>query len=211
MYKRFLSLSSVLVLLSASCGIVAAEASDPASWSDFVDYHRSSGAFGTFAAEGVTQGMWEGIEAGQNYTATYTLQAAEDGRSIRAAHRMETESGEVISIGVGLQYWDERSKSIKSSYSGFDQGNAFSGFSTLKSFDPAANLIEWEYTETSHGKTTRYVQRVEQVSSNRKVQVAKKAEGGDEWKEELTRVQAKQSETRTMPVLQRLLLRGRRK
>ena len=81
----------------------------------------------------------------------------------------------------------------------------------MKSFDPAANLIEWEYTETSHGKTTRYLQRVEQASSNRKLQVAKKAEGGDEWNEELTRGQAKQSETRAMPVLQRLLRRGRRK
>lgn len=117
MYKSFLSLSSVLVLLSASCGIVAAEASEPASWSDFVDYHRTSGAFGTFAAEGVTQGMWEGIEAGQNYTATYTLHAAEAGRSIRAAHRMETESGEVISMGsdcsIGMSEASPSSRAIQ--------------------------------------------------------------------------------------------------
>ena len=180
------------------------------SWNAFYEYHKSSKAFGTFQTTGVTKGMWAGIEAGQEYTATYTLESAEGGKTIRASHRMETASGEVISIGVGLQYWDDRTNSVLSSYSGYDQGNFFNGSSTVKSFQPLQNVIEWEYTETSHGKTTKYLQTVKQLTANKKQQVAQKAEGGASWEEELTRTSTQQIRSDARPVIQRLLRRVNR-
>ena len=81
-----------------------------------------------------------------------------------------------FSIGAGLQYWDEKSESVLASYSGFDQGSLFTGSSVLKTFDSKAARIEWIYTEVSHGKTTEYLQRIEQVSSKVKTQASSKLE-----------------------------------
>lgn len=192
-----------LSLLAFSSSIVSAEENLPASWDDFLDFHVESGAFGTFQGEGVTKGMWEGIAEGQAYTGVYTLEPAEGGRSIRSSHRMETESGEVISIGTGIQYWDETTKSVLSSYSGFDQGKVFTGSSTLKTFDPENNLIEWVYTETSRGKTTQYLQRIQQSSENEKTQGSSKVEGGPSWDETLTRVGTFRMKLRVRPLLRR--------
>ncbi|HBV62320.1 MAG TPA: hypothetical protein DEF45_04795 [Rhodopirellula sp.] len=206
--NKFLVFISVCCLVHGSSHSYASDGEGVvSSWNDFYEYHKSSNAFGTFQTKGVTQGMWAGIEAGQEYTATYTLESAEGGKTIRASHRMETASGEVISIGVGLQYWDERTKSVLSSYSGYDQGSFFNGFSTVKSFQPLQNLIEWEYTETSHGKVTKYLQTVKQLNKGKKQQVAKKASGGPSWDEQLTRTSIQQRRPDAKPVIQRLLRR----
>jgi len=190
-----------------SLSFVHGQESKPASWDEFMDFHVTSGAFGTFQAEGVTKGMWEGIEAGQKYTATYTLEPDVNGKSIHTSHRMETEGGDVISIGAGLQYWDAKSESVLASYSGFDQGSLFTGSSVLKTFDPKAARIEWIYTEVSHGKTTEYLQRIEQVSSKVKTQASSKLEGGDEWVESLTRAPANRLKIRVRPRMPRVLQR----
>ena len=89
-----------------SLSFLHGQESKPASWDEFMDFHVTSGAFGTFQAEGVTKGMWEGIEAGQKYTATYTLEPDVNGKSIHTSHRMERRaeksfrSGRVCSIGT---------------------------------------------------------------------------------------------------------------
>lgn len=204
MNARFRCLSVCFVFVACTHGFADEGNSSVPSWESFFEYHSSSGTFGTFETKGVTQGMWEGIEAGQEYTATYTLEPAEDGKSIRASHRMETASGQVISIGVGLQYWDQRTNSVLSSYSGFDQGSVFSGVSKVRSFQPSEKKLEWEYTETSHGKTTKYLQTIQQTGANEKLQVARKADGGAEWTEKLTRVEVRQTGSERRPVLQRL-------
>lgn len=203
MSSYLLRCSLVLALSVSSFLSVSAENSGPASWSEFVEFHADSRAFGTFQAKGVTKGMWEGIAEGQAYTATYTLEPAEGGKSIRTSHRMETESGEVISIGTGLQYWDDSTNSVLSSYSGFDQGKVFTGSSSIKTFDPESNLIEWVYTETSHGKTTEYLQRIQQTSQNQKTQSASKLGGGSAWDETLNRVGSVRLKFRVRPILRR--------
>ena len=83
-----LSMNKLLVFISVCClvhGSSRSYASDGdglvPSWNDFYEYHRSSNCFGTFQTKGVTQGMWAGIEAGQQYTATYTLEPAEGGKT----------------------------------------------------------------------------------------------------------------------------------
>ena len=159
----------------------------PNSWEEFVEFHQNSGAFGTFSTQGETKDMWVGINGGQKYTATYTLELSDDQNVILSSHRMATENGQVISVGAGMQYWNAKSEKVMASYSGFDQGKLFSGQSKLRSMDPENKTIEWTYVEKSKGKSTTYIQTVTQTSRNTKVQTAKKKSGGDSWAEELTR------------------------
>ena len=157
MNARFRCLSFCFVFVACTHGFADEGNSSVPSWESFFEYHSSSGAFGTFETKGVTQGMWEGIEAGQEYTATYTLEPAEDGKSIRASHRMETASGQVISIGVGLQYWDQRTNSVLSSYSGFDQGSVFSGVSKVRSFQPSEKKLFPKQKRTGTAKGPNFI------------------------------------------------------
>ena len=208
MYCQLLRSSLAVAFAAVSLLSVQGEDSAPDTWDDFMKFHITSGSFGTFQSEGVTKGMWEGIAAGQNYTATYTLLPSEDGKSVHASHRMETESGQVISIGAGLQYWDESTESILASYSGYDQGSLFTGSSTLKTFEPDNGLIEWIYTETSHGKTTKYLQTIKQTSVNEKMQASSKAEGGPAWEEVLSRVGNTRLKVRVRTMMPKLLRRN---
>ena len=165
-----------------------AQEKKPASWEEFVQFNQSIGAFGTFTTEGETKDLWEGIKAGQKYIATQIYQLTEDRKSIQASHRMETENGEVISVGVGIQYWDARTNAVLSSYSGFDHGKLFTGSSELKSIDADKKTIKWIYTENSQGKTTRYKQQATSVSANEKKQINQKESGGEAWEETLSRL-----------------------
>jgi hypothetical protein len=160
----------------------------PKSWEEFVEFHYNCGALGTFATEGETQDMWVGIDAGQKYTATYSLSISDDQSTIYSSHRMATENGDVISIGSGLQYWNPKSNQVMACYNGFDQGEIFSGQSKLLGMDADSKMLEWSYVEKSKGKTTTYLQKITQASPNTKIQVAKKKSGGEGWSEELTRV-----------------------
>lgn len=165
-----------------------AQEKKPESWQEFIAFHQTIGSFGTFTTESETKDLWEGIDAGQKYTGTDTLQLAADGKSIHSSHRMETENGDVISLGVGMSYWDARTKTIKSSNSGFDQGKLYTGSSELQSIDLDKKTIKWLYTETSQGKTTRYKSEFTQVSPNRTKRVVQKESGGEAWVEETNRV-----------------------
>ena len=63
------------------------------------------------------------------------------------------------------------------------------------------------YTEISHGKTTEYLQRIEQVSSKVKTQASSKLEGGDEWVESLTRAPGNRLKIRVRSRMPRVLQR----
>ena len=79
--------------------------------------------------------------AGLDYTAHYGAQLAHDGQVVIYTHYMATATGQVISTGSGTaywdanywdaNYWDAKSKTVKSSASGFDQGQLYTGHSTL--------------------------------------------------------------------------------
>lgn len=165
-----------------------AQEKKPASWKEFVQFNQSTRTFGTFVTEGETKDLWEGIKAGQKYIGTQTYQLSADGKSIQSSHRMETENGEVISLGVGIQYWDAKTNAVLSSYSGFDHGKLFTGFSELISIDVDKKTMKWIYTENSQGKTTRYKQQATTVSANEKKQVNQKESGGEAWEETLRRL-----------------------
>ena len=186
-----------VVLLSSVTFIAAEEAADqpaetgfvpPESWEEFVAFHHQSGEIGTWETRGKTVAMWEGVPAGLDYTARYGTQLAHDGQVIIYSHYMATATGQVISTGSGTAYWDAKSKTVKSSSSGFDQGQLYTGHSTLIGIDKKRQMIKWHYTETSRGKTTEYFQTRRRVSADRRLHTAQKVSGGDPWNEETTRV-----------------------
>ncbi len=187
---NLLILSVSLTFIVAVPGLADAQDNQrelPKSWQAFVEFHQNCNALGTFVTEGVTQDMWVGIDAGQKYTATYTLELSDDKSTIIATHRMAKENGDVISIGSGVQYWNAKTNKVMSSYSGFDQGKLFTGQSKLRSMDPDSETMEWEYVEKSKGKTSTYLQTNTQTSRNTKTTAVKKKSGGETWTEELTR------------------------
>ena len=159
----------------------------PDSWQAFVEFHQNCNALGTFVTEGVTQDMWVGIDAGQKYTATYTLKLSDDKTTIISSHRMATEKGEVISVGAGMQYWNAKTNKVMYCYSGFDQGKLFTGQCKLRSMDPDGETMEWEYVEKNKGKTSTYILTITQTSRNTKTTAVRKKSGGETWTEELTR------------------------
>ena len=181
----------------------------PSSWEEFVAYQKQVGDFGTFQTQGKTVKLWEGIPGGLDYTARYGTRLAHDGQAIITSHFMATSTGQVISTGSGVNYWDAESKSVKSSYSGFDQGQLFTGHSTLVGIDKKNRIIKWHYTETSRGKTTEYFQTAQQIGNNRRLQTAQKVSGGDPWSEETIRENVSEAASATnrgtFPRLRRLL------
>ena len=202
------------VLLGSATLLAAEEVADqptetgfvpPQSWEEFVAYHQQNGDIGTWETRGKTVAMWEGIPAGLDYTARYGVQLAHDGQLVLYTHFMATATGQVISTGSGIAYWDAKSKTVKSSASGFDQGQLYTGHSTLIGIDKKHQMIKWHYTETSRGKTTEYFQTRRWVGVDRRLQTAQKVSGGDPWNEETTRVGSATGGTGVGPgILQRL-------
>lgn len=203
-------LSATLLLIGNTPGSADAQEDKPVlpkTWDEFVEFYQNCGAFGTFVTEGETKNLWEGIDAGQKYRASYTLSLSPDQKTIHASHRMETESGDVISIGVGVQYWNAKTNKVMSSYSGFDQGKLFTGQSKLGGMNFEDQVIQWTYVEKSQGKTNTYKQEITQTSPNAKFQMSKKKSGGESWSEELTRVTNRGKENSRGKWLPKLLRR----
>ena len=185
-----------VALLSSVTFIAAEEAAEPSvdagfvppkSWEEFVAFHQQGGDFGTWQSSGKTMALWEGIPAGLDYTVRYGMQLAHDGQVVLYTHYMATATGQVISTGTAMMYWDAESKTVKSSSSGFDQGQLYTGHSMLIGIDAQSQGIKWHYTETSRGKTTEYFQTRRRLDANRRSQTGQKVSGGDPWNEEWTR------------------------
>ena len=200
-------LFSVLCLALGSLGLpeLVGQEKKPASWEEFVEFHQSVGSFGTYTHESVTEAMWEGMDAGQKFIGRSTSKLSPDGKAILNSHRMETEKGDVISVGTGMCYWDARTGTVKSSYSGFDQGKLFTGSSELQGIDPGTRTVRWLYTENSQGKTTRYLQKFVHVTPTRLKQIVSKESGGKVWEEELTEEECCQGAGPRLRILPRLL------
>ena len=181
-------------ILGCATSVVAAEdapaASEfvkPDSWEAFVAYSKQGGDFGTWKSRGKTVKIWEGIPGGLDYTLTFTISLAHDGKAILQTHFMATSTGEVISTGSILRYWDAKSKSVYSAHSGFDQGQLFTGHSTLVGIDHKNQIIKWQYTETSRGKTADYFQTVQRKGPDKRWESHQLTSGGEAWSDEVTR------------------------
>ena len=128
MNARFRCLSVCFVFVACTHGFADEGNSSVPSWESFFEYHSSSGAFGTFETKGVTQGMWEGIEAGQEYCAT--IRRSLPKMANRSVPHIEWKPrGQVISIGVGCNTGTENKLGAQLFDS--DQGSVFSGVSKV--------------------------------------------------------------------------------
>ncbi|MEE3371047.1 MAG: hypothetical protein VX346_17065 [Planctomycetota bacterium] len=193
-----MKITALFVAAIVSCAAVsrAAEEADapnpselvkPASWAAFVDYYKQGGDFGTWKSTGKTVKIWEGIPGGLDYTLTVSISGAHGGKAILESHYMATSTGEVISTGAKLLYWDGKSKTVLQSHSGFDQGQLYTGHSELLGIDSKKQVIKWKYTETSRGKTAAYYHTIKRTAANKRWQSHQLASGGQAWSEELTR------------------------
>ena len=107
----------------------------PDSWKAFVAYHQQGGDFGSWVVKGKTIARWEGVPAGVDYTLSFTSSLANEGRALVQTHHMATATGEVLSTGTILRYWDEKSQDELSSNSGYDTGQLYTGHSELGGID----------------------------------------------------------------------------
>ena len=186
----------VAAILSCAAVSRAAEEADapdpaelvkPASWEAFVDYYKQGGDFGTWKSAGKTVKIWEGIPGGLDYTLAVTVRVAHGGKAIVESHYSATPTGEVITTGSKLIYWDARSKSVLQSHAGFDQGQLYTGHSELLGIDSKKQVIKWKYTETSRGKTTAYHHTIKRTGANTRWQSHQPVSGEQAWSEVLTR------------------------
>lgn len=162
----------------------------PDSWKAFVAYHEQGGDFGSWVAKGKTIALWEGVPAGVDYTLSFTISLANEGRAILQVHHMATSTGEVLSTGTILRYWDEKSQAVLSSHSGFDTGQLYTGHSELVGIDASTQTTKWKYTETSRGKTADYFLTVQRKGPNKRSEVHQLASGGEPLNLEVVRQMA---------------------
>ena len=95
----------LLAILGFTVVATAADAAAPAaqgnfvkpdSWKAFVAYHEQGGDIGSWVAKGKTIALWEGVPAGVDYTLTFTISLANEGRAMLQVHHMATSTGEVL-------------------------------------------------------------------------------------------------------------------
>ena len=159
----------------------------PKSMDELIKFHLAGSDFGTWESTGVTKDMWVGIPAGLKYTNQHTMDLGQDGKTIVGSYLMQTEDGTVISTGSRLVYWDADAGVPKAANSGFDMGKPYSGVSVFKGMNE--DTIVWEYTETSQGKKTTYLQTVVRVDVNTHQDSVRKSGGkGEVWKTTLSRL-----------------------
>ena len=186
---------------------------EPDSWEAFVAYHQRGGDFGSWESRGKTVKLWEGIPGGLDYTLSFTISLAHDGKNMLQTHYMATSTGQVISTGSILRYWDNKSKSVLSSHSGFDQGQLYTGHSELVGIDASTQTTKWKYTEDSRGKTADFFLTIQRKGPNKRWEVHQLASGGEPWNYEVVRATASAADPGLgRRALQRLrgLLRRRR-
>ena len=191
--------SVLLAILGFTVVATAADDADPAaqgnfvkpdSWEAFVAYHEQGGVFGSWVAKGKTITLWEGVPGGVDYTLSFTISLANEGRAILQVHHMATSTGEVLSAGTIFRYWDEKSQAVLSSHSGFDTGQLYTGHSELVGIDASTQTTKWKYTETSRGKTADFFLTIQRKGPNKRSEVHQLASGGEPWNYDVVRATA---------------------
>ena len=164
--------------LSASEQATASEEGTlPESWEQYVRHVTGGNDLGTWVTTGKTEGIFEGIPAGLDFTFVLEPRLGDEGNTIVENHTWRTSDGRVLSTGTGVIYWDEESGTLKSSYSGFDMGEPYTGEMTLLGINFANGTERWKYLETTRGKTTEYTRIHERISANHRTLEFRKADG----------------------------------
>ena len=176
----FILACPVVVEAASSAETAGRDAAMPESMGEFVNWQLDHGACGSWTESGVTQDLWVGIPAGLPYTATETMRYSPDTEQLLVSHHMITSEGRVLSTGADIICWDAARMAPVKSYSGFDSGKPFNGTSILKKM--SGDMLVWEYTERSQGKSTVYEQSTEYAATNiRRTSVSLASGEGKPW------------------------------
>lgn len=177
----FLTLAGPVAVQASPLGETEVqEASMPGSMREFVNWQLDHGACGSWTKSGVTQDLWAGVPAGLSFTSSETMRYSPETDQLLVSHHMVTSEGRVLSTGTGIICWDAERKGPVASYSGFDSGKPFSGTSILKKMTD--DMLFWQYTEQSQGKSTVYDQSMEYAEANvRRITVSLASGEGKPW------------------------------
>ena len=164
--------------LSAGVEATASEEGTlPESWEQYVRHVTGGNDLGTWIATGKTEGIFEGVPAGLDFTILEESRLGDAGNTILRTGTWRASDGRILSTGTGVIYWDAESGTLKAAYSGFDTGKPFTGESTLLGIDFVTGTERWKYVETTRGKTTEYLRVKQRINTNQQVNKFRKADG----------------------------------
>ncbi len=165
----------------------ATDAIAPGSWSDFTSALTDNGDLGWWQASGVTTDVWKTLPAGIPYRYLGRLSLDEAGRQVVRSFTYTNDRGEVISNGSQTFVWDDASKAVIWSQSGFDLGKPWSDSGRVIGLAPTGLVLG--SAETGGGETFELRTTIERTGENtRRRTVARVAGDATPFVQEFTRV-----------------------
>ncbi|MEE2737284.1 MAG: hypothetical protein VX435_03605 [Planctomycetota bacterium] len=156
-------------LLAGEQATTSEEGVLPESWEQYVRHVTGGNDLGTWIATGKTAGIFEGIPAGLDFTFVLERRLGDNGNTVLGSYIQKTADGRVISTGTQVTYWDSESGMIKSSSSGFDTGEPYTGIYTPLGIDFGSGTERWSYVEKSRGETTEYLVENSRTGTNQRL------------------------------------------
>ena len=165
-----------------------ADLQSPAAWTEFTSQLADNGDLGWWEASGTTTDVWKTLPGGIDFTYRSRMSIDLDGRSVVRSFTMtDTATGEVVSAGSETIVWDDASKKVVRSQSGFDLGKPWSDSGALVGFD--ASGMVWEYTERGADGAFKIRETFERTGENARRRTTARADGtGTPFVQSFTRV-----------------------
>ena len=164
-------------LLAGEQAATSEEGVLPESWEQYVRHVAGGNDLGTWTATGKTAGIFEGIPAGLDFTFVLERRLGDNGNTVLGSYIQKTADGRVISTGTQVTYWDSESGMIKSSSSGFDTGEPYTGIYTPLGIDFGSGTERWSYVEKSRGETTEYLVENSRTGTNQRLSDYEQVDG----------------------------------
>ena len=164
-------------LLAGEQATTSEEGVLPESWEQYVRHVTGGNDLGTWIATGKTAGIFEGIPAGLDFTFVLERRLGDNGNTVLGSYIQKTADGRVISTGTQVTYWDSESGMIKSSSSGFDTGEPYTGIYTALDIDFGSGTERWSYVEKSRGETTEYLVENSRTGTNHRLSDYEQVDG----------------------------------
>ena len=150
----------------------------PESWEQYVRHVTGGNDLGTWIAPGKTEGIFEGVPAGLDFTNVDESRLGDAGNTIIFNHTWRASDGRVLSTGTGSDLLGCRIRYSEIVLTRDSiRGNLFTGKSTLLGIDFATGTERWKYVEVSRGETTEYIRIHERISTNHRTLEFRKADG----------------------------------
>ena len=187
-------LTLILLFMStmAPSKVVAQSSDDdglkkPESWTEFTSYLADGGDLGWWEAKGVTTDVWKTLPAGITYHYRALTRLDETGRQIVRTFTYVDEQGELLSSGSETIVWDDKSKNVIWSVSGFDADQSWADSGRLVGCDGARMVVASE--EKAAGETYELRTTIERTGESTRRRTIARTDGGDTpFVQEFTRV-----------------------